>query len=88
MEAVSLEGKKKKNSASWKVLILTIDSQNNEREGSIEFDGFLQIKITSVSQGNLIWWQEEGTSSQASQALLLDMCRTMRLELGSWLDFK
>lgn len=47
---------------SWNVFILTVDSQKNKREASVELDGFLQIKITSVSQGNLIWRLEKGTS--------------------------
>lgn len=83
MESACLEKKKKKKSMSSKVLILTIDSQNNKREGSIEFDGFLLIKITSV-----ILITGGGDILASLQALLLDMCRTVRLELGSWLDLK
>lgn len=59
METACLE--KEGKGMSWKVLILTINLQNNTREGGTEL-GFLQHKITSVSQGNFIWWQEEGTS--------------------------
>lgn len=47
--------------------------------------GFLHVKITSVSQGNLIWWWRRGLLHKLPR---LYMCRTVSWGLGSLKSFQ